>query len=73
MPKAKHRVALLIDCDNVSHAHLDWILEQAAKQGNTLIRRAYGDFDARVPRGCREEEGVAPEHASRQLLPNLPL
>lgn len=45
MPRRKHRVALLIDCDNVSHVHLDWILEQAVKQGNVLIRRAYGDFD----------------------------
>lgn len=45
MPKAKHRVALLIDCDNVSHSHLDWILEQAAKEGNFRIRRAYGDFN----------------------------
>lgn len=60
MPKAKHRVALLIDCDNVSHAHLDWILDQAAKQGNVLIRRAYGDFDgARLQgwlNGCQAAE-----------------
>ena len=45
MAKAKHPAALLIDCDNVSQAHLDWILEQAAKEGNILIRRAYGDFN----------------------------
>lgn len=46
MPKAKRRAALLIDCDNVSHAHLDWILEQVADKADLQISRAYGDFDS---------------------------
>lgn len=46
MPRAesKRRVALLIDCDNQSHEHLDFILKEAAKEGDVLIQHAFGNW-----------------------------
>ena len=52
--KAKHRVALLIDCDNQSHAHLDFILKEAAKEGELLIQRAYGNWSSPHLAGWRK-------------------
>ncbi len=54
MPKAKHRVALLIDCDNQSHAYLDFILKEAAKEGELLIQRAYGNWSSPHLAGWRK-------------------
>ena len=54
MPRRKHRIALLIDCDNQSHEHLDFILEEAAKEGNALIKRAYGNWSSPHLAGWRK-------------------
>lgn len=43
MPQQK-RIALLIDCDNVSHNSIDGVLEELAKFGMVNIRHAHGDW-----------------------------
>lgn len=48
-------IALLIDCDNVSHAHISKIIAELAKYGTANIRRAYGDWSASGIKGWREK------------------
>ncbi|MBF2821306.1 NYN domain-containing protein [Pseudomonas aeruginosa] len=43
MVEAK-RIALLIDCDNVSHTAIDGVLAELAKHGMVNIRHAHGDW-----------------------------
>ena len=43
MPERK-RIALLIDCDNVSHNSIDGVLEELAKHGIVNVRHAHGDW-----------------------------
>jgi len=38
------KVALFIDCENVSHKHIDTIIEELANYGEVNIRKAYGDW-----------------------------
>ncbi len=44
MPDSK-RIALLIDCDNVSHNAIEGVLEELAKYGMVNIRHAHGDWN----------------------------
>ncbi|MDP0588308.1 MAG: NYN domain-containing protein [Candidatus Endonucleobacter bathymodioli] len=44
MPDGK-RIALLIDCDNVSHNSIEGVLEELAKYGMVNIRHAHGDWN----------------------------
>jgi uncharacterized protein (TIGR00288 family) len=39
------RVALLIDCDNVSHHAIEGVLEELAKHGTVNVRHAHGDWN----------------------------
>lgn len=41
---ASTRIAVLIDCDNVSPTHADAVLEELAAYGTVTIKRAYGDW-----------------------------
>lgn len=43
MQEAK-RIALLIDCDNVSHTAIEGVLEELAKHGVVNVRHAHGDW-----------------------------
>lgn len=43
MQEAK-RIALLIDCDNVSHTAIQGVLEELAKHGTVNVRHAHGDW-----------------------------
>ncbi len=43
MSKMK-RIALLIDCDNVSHTSIEGVLEELAKTGMVTVRHAHGDW-----------------------------
>lgn len=43
MPEPK-KIALLIDCDNVSHNSIAGVLEELAKHGMVNIRHAHGDW-----------------------------
>lgn len=44
MSKMK-RIALLIDCDNVSHNSIEGVLEELAKYGMVNVRHAHGDWN----------------------------
>ncbi len=41
----RKRIALLIDCDNVSHNSIEGVLEELAKYGMVNIRHAHGDWN----------------------------
>ena len=43
-PSAGTRIAVLIDCDNVSPSYASLILEELASHGTPTIKRAYGDW-----------------------------
>ena len=45
MPENK-RIALLIDCDNVSHNSIEGVLEELAKYGTVNVRHAHGDWNS---------------------------
>ena len=40
------RIALLIDCDNVSHNAIEGVLEELAKYGMVNVRHAHGDWNS---------------------------
>ena len=42
----KKRIALLIDCDNVSHTAIEGVLEELAKHGTVNVRHAHGDWNS---------------------------
>lgn len=50
MPEIK-RIALLIDCDNVSHNSIDGVLEELAKIGIVNVRHAHGDWNSSLLTG----------------------
>ncbi len=41
----RKRIALLIDCDNVSHNSIEGVLEELAKYGMVTVRHAHGDWN----------------------------
>jgi uncharacterized protein (TIGR00288 family) len=41
----RKRIALLIDCDNVSHTSIEGVLEELAKYGMVNVRHAHGDWN----------------------------
>ncbi|NYF96638.1 NYN domain-containing protein [Janibacter cremeus] len=43
-PRTSTRIAVLIDCDNVSSKHTAAVLEELAKYGTPTVKRAYGDW-----------------------------
>jgi len=43
---APKRIALLIDCDNVSHNAIEGVLEELAKYGMVNVRHAHGDWNS---------------------------
>ncbi|MEE8057592.1 MAG: NYN domain-containing protein [Pseudomonadales bacterium] len=45
MPERK-RIALLIDCDNVSHNSIEGVLEELSKLGMVNVRHAHGDWNS---------------------------
>jgi uncharacterized protein (TIGR00288 family) len=42
--KNSNKIALLIDCDNVSHESIEGVLEELAKYGTVNIRHAHGNW-----------------------------
>ena len=50
----KKRIALLIDCDNVSHNSIEGVLEELAKYGSVNVRHAHGDWNNPSLSGWRE-------------------
>ena len=54
MPDGK-RIALLIDCDNVSHTSIEGVLEELAKYGMVNVRHAHGDWNSPSLSGWKEK------------------
>lgn len=44
--RSSTRIALLIDCDNVSHSSIEGVLEELAKYGTVNVRHAHGDWNS---------------------------
>lgn len=42
----RKRIALLIDCDNVSYKSIEGVLEELAKYGMVNVRHAHGDWNS---------------------------
>lgn len=40
------RIALLIDCDNVSHTAIEGVLQELAKHGTVNVRHAHGNWNS---------------------------
>ena len=51
----KKRIALLIDCDNVSHNSIEGVLEELAKYGTVNVCHAHGDWNNQNLSGWREK------------------
>ena len=51
----KLRIALLIDCDNVSHNAIEGVLEELAKYGMVNVRHAHGDWNNKLLSGWIEK------------------
>lgn len=51
----KIRIALLIDCDNVSHNSIEGVLEELAKYGMVNVRHAHGDWNSSLLSGWAEK------------------
>jgi len=49
------RIALLIDCDNVSHSSIEGVLEELAKYGMVNVRHAHGDWNSPSLSGWAEQ------------------
>jgi hypothetical protein len=48
-------IALLIDCDNVSHRAIGGVLEELAKYGKVNVRHAHGDWNNPAMKGWIEK------------------
>lgn len=53
--QASKRIALLIDCDNVSHEAIESVLEELAKYGTVNVRHAHGDWNSPQLKGWIEK------------------
>lgn len=53
--KPNVRIALLIDCDNVSHSSIDRVLEELATYGTVNVRHAHGDWNSKHLSGWIEK------------------
>ena len=51
----EQKIALLIDCDNVSYRAITGVLNELAKYGVTNIRRAYGNWKSPNMKGWEEQ------------------
>ncbi len=49
------RIALLIDCDNVSSKSIEGVLEELANYGAVNVRHAHGDWNSPLLSGWREK------------------
>ena len=49
------RIALLIDCDNISHNAIGGVLAELANYGTVIIRHAHGDWNSSQQAGWRDK------------------
>ena len=50
-----NKIALLIDCDNVSHKSIEGVIEELSKYGKVNIRHAYGNWKNESLKGWEEK------------------
>ena len=50
-----HKIALLIDCDNVSHKSIEGVIDELSKYGKVNIRHAYGNWKSDSLKGWEEK------------------
>ena len=50
-----NKIALLIDCDNVSHKAIEGVIDELSKYGKVNIRNAYGDWKSEYLKGWEEK------------------
>ncbi|MDX1755237.1 MAG: NYN domain-containing protein [Marinobacter sp.] len=53
--KTDYRIALLIDCDNVSHQGIEGVLQELAKYGAVNVRHAHGNWNGPQLKGWIEK------------------
>jgi uncharacterized protein (TIGR00288 family) len=51
----EHKIALLIDCDNVSHKSIEGVIDELSKYGKVYIRHAYGNWKSNSMKGWEEK------------------
>jgi uncharacterized protein (TIGR00288 family) len=51
----KKKIALLIDCDNVSHTAIEGVLKELANHGTVNVRHAHGDWNSPSLSGWAEK------------------
>jgi uncharacterized protein (TIGR00288 family) len=51
----RNRIALLIDCDNVSHASIEGVIDELSKLGMVNVRHAHGDWKSPLLSGWVEK------------------
>lgn len=51
----KITIALLIDCDNVSHNSIEGVIDELSKYGKVNIRNAYGNWKSENMKGWEEK------------------
>ncbi|THB79737.1 MAG: NYN domain-containing protein [Desulfobacteraceae bacterium] len=49
------KIALLIDCDNVSHKSIEGVLDELSKYGKVNVRHAYGNWKSESMKGWEEK------------------
>lgn len=49
------KIALLIDCDNVSHKSIEGVIDELSKYGKVNIRNAYGNWKSPTMSGWEEK------------------
>lgn len=54
MPQ-ENKIALLIDCDNVSHKSIEGVIDELSKYGKVNIRHAYGNWKSASLKGWEEK------------------
>lgn len=50
-----YKIALLIDCDNVSHQSIEGVLQELAKYGSVNVRHAHGNWNGTQLKGWIEK------------------
>ena len=50
-----NKIALLIDCDNVSHRSIEGVIDELSKYGKVNIRNAYGNWKSENMKGWEEK------------------
>ncbi len=50
-----NKIALLIDCDNVSHKSIEGVIDELSKYGKVNIRNAYGNWKSAQMTGWEEK------------------